>query len=56
MNYNKFGLCYCVFSEVLENLIKLGDDFGPEPFKLWMGTSFGVVIIKPEDSQVIIIN
>lgn len=44
------------FSEVTENIIKLCNDYGPEPFKIWMGTSFGVAISKPEDLQVIILH
>uniref|UniRef100_A0A2S2Q055 Cytochrome p450 n=1 Tax=Sipha flava TaxID=143950 RepID=A0A2S2Q055_9HEMI len=40
--------------QVIENLIKLGDKYGPEPFKIWMGTSFSIFIINPEDLQIIL--
>jgi len=42
-------------SEVMDKIIKLIGNFGPEPFKVWLGSSFGVAIIKPEDLQVIYI-
>lgn len=42
------------FLEVMERIIKLYDIYGSEPFKVWMGTSLGVTISKPEDVQVII--
>lgn len=43
------------FIEVIERIIKLFDIYGSEPFKVWMGTSLGVTISKPEDVQVIIL-
>lgn len=39
----------------MEQIIALTQKYGPEPFKIWMGTSFCVAIIKPEDLQVIYI-
>lgn len=43
---------FCV-SEVMDKIIKLIGNYGPEPFKVWLGSSFAVAIIKPEDLQVI---
>lgn len=33
-------------------IMELNTLYGPEPYKVWLGTSFAVVIIKPEDVQV----
>lgn len=41
--------------EVMESIIKLFDIYGPEPFKVWLGTTLGVTISKPEDVQVIVL-
>lgn len=38
----------------MEKIIKLFTQYGPEPFRVWLGTQLGVTIIKPEDVQVII--
>lgn len=38
----------------MERIIKLFEIYGSEPFKMWLGTSLGVTISKPEDVQVII--
>ncbi|VVC43515.1 Cytochrome P450, E-class, group I,Cytochrome P450,Cytochrome P450, conserved site [Cinara cedri] len=40
--------------QVMERIIKLYDTFGPEPFKIWLGTSLGVTINKPEDVQIVL--
>lgn len=38
----------------MSKIIKLISNYGPEPFKVWLGSFvFGVVIIRPEDLQVI---
>lgn len=45
---------YFGFLEVMSKIIKLIGNYGPEPFRVWLGSFvFGVVIIKPEDLQVI---
>ena len=43
-----------LFLEVMEKILKLNDKYSPGPFKLWLGLNFGVIVIKPEDVQVII--
>ncbi|XP_001951034.3 cytochrome P450 4C1 [Acyrthosiphon pisum] len=40
--------------QVIERIIKLFDIYGSEPFKVWMGTSLGVTISKPEDVQIVL--
>jgi hypothetical protein len=37
----------------MESFKKIAEEYGPEPFKFWIGTSFGVTIFKPADLQVI---
>jgi len=41
------------FLGLLDTIIKLSNDYGPEPFKMWCGPYFTVCISKPEDVQVI---
>lgn len=36
----------------MDKIIILMNKYGPEPFRVWLGESFGVVIVKPEDLQV----
>ncbi|KAF0760023.1 cytochrome P450 4C1-like [Aphis craccivora] len=40
--------------QVMERIIKLFEIYGSEPFKMWLGTSLGVTISKPEDVQIIL--
>jgi len=40
--------------ELMNNIIKLIEDYCPEPFEIWMGPYFGISIVKPDDVQVII--
>ncbi|XP_050054619.1 cytochrome P450 4C1-like isoform X2 [Aphis gossypii] len=40
--------------QIIENIIKLFEVYGPEPHKLWLGPYFAVTIGKPEDLQIIL--
>lgn len=44
--------CILWFLDVMNKVIKIHKTYGPEPFKIWMGTTFNVVISKPDDVQV----
>ncbi|VVC39059.1 Cytochrome P450 [Cinara cedri] len=37
---------------VVDKITKISLDYGPEPFKFWMGSHLFVVITQPEDLQV----
>jgi len=52
---NNIDTRFNFFSEVIKRIIKLFEIYGSEPFKVWLGTSLGVTISKPEDVQVIIL-
>ncbi|XP_050545258.1 cytochrome P450 4C1-like isoform X1 [Daktulosphaira vitifoliae] len=41
---------------VMENFIKLNNQYGPEPFKIWLGSSLALNVTKPEDLQIILNN
>lgn len=43
------------FSEMMNKIIKLAKEYGPQPFKVWLGSELVIVMSKPEDLQVIII-
>lgn len=55
MIFNEYNVLI-LFSEVMENVLRIGNKYGPEPFKFWLGTSFAISIIKPEDLQVLLFN
>lgn len=38
---------------ILNNIVDVAKEYNLEPFKIWLGPYFGVVISKPEDLQVI---
>lgn len=40
--------------QVMEKIIKLFETYGPEPFRVWLGTGFAVTINKPEDVQIVL--
>ncbi|XP_025415552.1 cytochrome P450 4C1-like isoform X2 [Sipha flava] len=42
--------------QVMESFKKITEEYGPEPFKFWIGTSFGVTIFKPADLQIVLNN
>jgi len=37
----------------MSKIIDLSKEYNIEPFRVWLGPYFGVVIVKPEDLQVI---
>jgi len=43
-------LCY---SEIMSKIIDNAKKYSLEPFRIWLGPYFGVIIAKPEDLQVI---
>ncbi|XP_050545260.1 cytochrome P450 4C1-like isoform X3 [Daktulosphaira vitifoliae] len=42
--------------DVMNNFIKLNEQYGPEPFKIWLGSSLALNVTKPEDLQIILNN
>jgi len=38
----------------MDSILKIIKDYSPGPFKIWLGPYLGIVIVKPEDVQVII--
>lgn len=47
-----YHLCI-FFSEIMSKIIDYTRDYNLEPYRLWIGPYFAVVIVKPEDVQVI---
>lgn len=37
----------------MDSILKIIKDYSPGPFKIWLGPYLGIVIVKPEDVQVI---
>jgi len=48
-------LYFFYFSEIMSKIIDYTRDYNLEPYKLWLGPYFIVVIVKPEDVQVILL-
>ncbi|XP_050545278.1 cytochrome P450 4C1-like [Daktulosphaira vitifoliae] len=40
----------------MEKFIQLNEQYGPEPFKIWLGSSLALYVMKPEDIQIILNN
>ncbi|XP_050538613.1 cytochrome P450 4C1-like [Daktulosphaira vitifoliae] len=40
--------------QIMERIIKLYEFYGPEPFKIWLGSTLAVNVIKPEDLQIVL--
>ncbi|XP_050545279.1 cytochrome P450 4C1-like [Daktulosphaira vitifoliae] len=42
--------------DIMEKFIKLNEQYGPEPFKIWLGSSLVLNVTKPEYIQIILNN
>ncbi|XP_050545273.1 cytochrome P450 4C1-like isoform X2 [Daktulosphaira vitifoliae] len=42
--------------DIMEKFIKLNERYGPEPYKIWLGSTFVLNVMKPEDIQTILNN
>ncbi|XP_050545276.1 cytochrome P450 4C1-like isoform X3 [Daktulosphaira vitifoliae] len=42
--------------DLVAKMIKLNEQYGPEPCKIWLGSSLALYVMKPEDIQIILNN
>ncbi|XP_050545269.1 cytochrome P450 4C1-like isoform X2 [Daktulosphaira vitifoliae] len=40
--------------DVMEKIIQLYEQYGPKPFKIWLGSTLALNVIEPEDIQIIL--
>ncbi|XP_027840519.2 cytochrome P450 4C1-like [Aphis gossypii] len=40
--------------KLMDSILKIIKDYSPGPFKIWLGPYLGIVIIKPEDVQIVL--
>ncbi|XP_025419157.1 cytochrome P450 4C1-like isoform X2 [Sipha flava] len=50
------GLEFLGTPQLMENLLKCFQKYNSELIKIWLGTSFAVIIYKPEDLQIVLNN